>query len=188
MQIIPAQPHHLAGFFRYLDDHLSDNGVDGTSVFQPLSRKESKLSPGFKQRFERALGIPYGQSGWRKLWLAFDETGEIAGHIDIRPHPDANTSHRALLGMGVERSHRQQGLGSQLLETLISFATTQTQLAWLDLWVLTTNKPARGLYEKSGFVQRGELEDMFRIDGVSYGYTLMSRRIKRSLSGTKAWA
>ncbi|MRW94306.1 hypothetical protein GJ699_30455 [Duganella sp. FT80W] len=50
-------------------------------------------------------------------------------------------------------------------------------LAWGDMQVLSTNSPAIALYRRSGFQQTGEIADMFRIDGLSFGYTNMSKRI-----------
>jgi ribosomal protein S18 acetylase RimI-like enzyme len=50
-------------------------------------------------------------------------------------------------------------------------------MAWIDLEVLAGNLPARGLYRKAGFVQTGEIADMFRIDGESLGYVFMSLQL-----------
>jgi ribosomal protein S18 acetylase RimI-like enzyme len=128
-------------------------------------------------RFEQGISTTFGESGWRRLWLAVDNDGQIVGHIDIRSHPESNTTHRALLGMGVDRNSRNQGLGLSLLDEMFTFATSQTELEWIDLWVLSSNSAAKALYVKAGFELGGELPDMFRIDGVSQGYTLMTRRI-----------
>lgn len=42
--------------------------------------------------------------------------------------------------------------------------------------MLSVNAPARRLYARCGFVQVGELADMFRIDGEALGYTFMARQ------------
>jgi len=76
--------------------------------------------------------------------------------------------------MGVHRDHRGQGLGARLLDTALSWAGAQG-LAWVDLEVLSNNLPARRLYERSGFVQTGEIPDLFRIDGEGHGYVFMTR-------------
>jgi RimJ/RimL family protein N-acetyltransferase len=108
-----------------------------------------------------------------------DAQGEIAGHADLRARPERYTEHRALLGMGVHRDHRRQGLGLRLIHAAIGWARTCTQLEHIDLEVLSANAPAIALYEKAGFRRIGEYEDMFRIDGKSLSYTLMSATLPR---------
>jgi len=61
----------------------------------------------------------------------------------------------------------------QLLDTAIEWAAQQG-LKWIDLEVLSANAPAVALYHKRGFVQTGEIPDLFRIDGGSYAYSYMS--------------
>jgi hypothetical protein len=36
-------PEDFELFLTYLNDHLSDNGLDGTGYFQPLSREDSRF-------------------------------------------------------------------------------------------------------------------------------------------------
>ena len=36
----------------------------------------------------------------------------------------------------------------------------------------------RQLYARAGFIQTGQIDDMFRIDGASLGYTFMSSKIR----------
>src|SRR5664279_2132503 len=106
---------NLDAFGRYLEDHLRDNGRDGTPLFQPQSRADAwPLSEKLAQfRIGRTTSV--GEPRWRRAWAALDSTGLIFGHVDLRAHADPGTSHRALLGMGVHRSHRRQGLGRALV-------------------------------------------------------------------------
>lgn len=55
-----------------------------------------------------------------------------------------------------------------------AWAGATGQLAWIDLEVLSCNVPAVNLYRQAGFRTLGQFADMFRIDGESHGYTLMS--------------
>jgi hypothetical protein len=55
-----------AQFFAYLDDHLSDNGKNGTALFQPLSATDSRFPADKRIAFSSALATPYGQPGWRR--------------------------------------------------------------------------------------------------------------------------
>jgi ribosomal protein S18 acetylase RimI-like enzyme len=168
-----AEAADLPAFFVYLDDHLRDNGRDGTPLFQPLSRAQSQLPPGLKVAFVEGLAIPVGEPRWRRLWLALDERGMIAGHIDLRARPEPLARHRAMLGMGVHRAYRRRGLGAQLVDAAIGWAQSQAALAWIDLEVLSENHPAVGLYLRAGFTMTARIEDMLEIDGVSHDLSYM---------------
>jgi RimJ/RimL family protein N-acetyltransferase len=167
----------LPAFFAYLDDHLHDNGVNETPLFQPLPRAESRLSVPTRTNFEKGLATPLGQAGWRRAWIAVSADGAIAGHVDVRARPELPAAHRALLGMGVHRDYRQQGLGLRLVSEAIDWARRQPELAWIDLEVLSINAPARRLYLRAGFAITGEIRDLFRLDGAQLAHTYMSRAL-----------
>lgn len=173
--IRPLHVEELAVFFHYLNDHLQDNGRAGAPLFQPMSRASPGFPPekaaGFTAGLQASLGLP----GWRRVWVAL-EGEEIIGHIDLRARPEPAARHRCLLGMGVHRNARRGGLGTALVATAAAWARSQG-LEWLDLEVLAGNAPARALYRKAGFVQTGEIADLFRIDGESLGYVFMSLQL-----------
>ncbi len=173
-----AREDDLPVFFAYLNDHLSDNGSGATALFMPMARADSVFSRERQDSFRQAFARQVGQPGWRKLWLAWDDDGEIAGHIDLRARPESLAAHRALLGMGVHRARRQRGLGRQLIDAVCAWALEATTLEWIDLDLISSNTPARLLYERSGFVRTGEIADLFRIDGASVGHIMMSRRLR----------
>jgi ribosomal protein S18 acetylase RimI-like enzyme len=174
MTIRPATKADLASFFAYLDDHLRDNGKDGAPLFQPLSREQSHLPAGLRISFIKGLDIPVGEPGWRRLWLALDGRGTIAGHIDLRARPEPAARHRAMLGMGVHRAYRRHGLGARLVATALAWARANTQLAWIDLEVLSGNRPAVELYVRAGFTMTARVADMLQIDGASHDLSYMT--------------
>lgn len=173
LSIHPLPVDDFAAFSHYLNEHLADNGQPGTGYFQPMSRTTSEFSGERAARFQQALQVPLGQPGWRRAWVARNATGAIAGHVDLRAHLEAHAEHRCLLGLGVDRSHRRQGVARQLLEEARQWARDEAGLRCIDLRVLSSNQAARRLYEAIGFVNCGEWPDMFRIDGQSLGYTAM---------------
>ena len=176
--IRPATRDDLPAFFAYLNDHLSDNGADGAALFMPMARGACFLPPDKETAFRAGVERPLGQPGWRRLWLAFGSDGEIAGHIDLRARPENSAAHRVLLGIGVHRDARRQGLGERLIGIASAWALAEG-FAWIDLEVLSANINARQLYLRCGFVQVGELADMFRIDGQAHGYTFMARKLAK---------
>lgn len=167
----------LPVFFMYLNDHLSDNGSGGTALFMPIARSESVFTPERQTAFRTGIDTPIGQPGWRRCWLALTGDGSIAGHIDLRARPEKTSAHRTLLGMGVHRDFRKQGLGAALLEVAHAWAVQQ-QFDWIDLEVLSVNVAARQLYARAGFTQVGQIDDMFRIDGEPLAYTFMVKKIR----------
>jgi RimJ/RimL family protein N-acetyltransferase len=170
-------PADLPALFVYLDDHLRDNGRAGTPLFQPMARADSRFPTDKRAAFAIGLNAEVGAPGWRRAWMALDADGAICGHADLRARPERAASHRCLLGMGVHRDARRQGLGERLLGTALDWARTQPGLDWVDLEVLSNNAPARRLYERCGFVFAGELPDLFRIDGERHGYVYMTHRV-----------
>lgn len=178
LTIRPALDADLPPFFAYLDDHLRDNGADGTPLFQPLSREQSRMPPGLRLAFIKGMPIPVGQPGWRRLWLAIGPSGNIAGHIDLRARPEPAAAHRAMLGMGVQRLYRRRGLGAQLVDTALAWARTQKGMDWIDLEVLADNQPAVGLYLRLDFRMIARIEDMVRVDGVAYDLCYMTRAVR----------
>ena len=172
-------PTEFDGFSTYLNDHLADNGQPGGVYFQPLPRDESVFAPERAAAFRAALDIAVGAPGWRRLWGAFGPDGELLGHIDLRAHAERVAGHRCLLGMGVHRDARKLGLGRVLIAHAETWALAHAALDWIDLQVLSVNQPAIRLYQRAGFAQTGEVADMFRIDGQSFAFTNMSKRISQ---------
>jgi ribosomal protein S18 acetylase RimI-like enzyme len=80
--------------------------------------------------------------------------------------------------MGVDRDHRMRGLGALLLAHAQSWAAVNAALEWIDLEVLSTNKPAIRLYLQAGFSSVGEIPEMFKIERQPFSYTLMTKRIR----------
>lgn len=176
MKIEKLDPTNFDDFVAYLDDHLADNGAEGGVYFQPLPRAESRFPPEKAQAFRSGMQTEVGSAGWRRLWVARGEDDGIAGHIDLRAHAERFTRHRCVLGMGVDRHHRQQGLGSQLMAQAEHWALT-AGIQWVDLQVLSENTPALRLYQRNGYRQTGEVPNMFRLDGKHFSYTSMTKRL-----------
>lgn len=176
--IRPAGEADLAPFFAYLDDHLRDNGTNGTPLFQPVAPGQPRLPAGLRIAFIKGIAVPTGQPGWRRLWLAIDPYGEIAGHVDLRGRPEPAATHRAMLGMGVHRVWRRRGLGRLLLGTAAGWARVDTNIAWIDLEVLSDNLPACELYARAGFSTVARVADMLRIGGVSHDLSYMTLRLR----------
>lgn len=178
MKVVEAEKSDLDLFFLYLKKQLSENGQGENPLFLPISREVKELPESSKKTFIEGFAHEYGDSGWRKLWVAKDDAGTIKGHIDLRHHSDNNSAHRVVLGMGVDSSCRKQGLGIKLLHSVLNFCQEHEAIDWLDLCVLSNNIPAKNLYLRTGFNVVDEFKDQYRIDGQSVSETAMTIGVK----------
>ncbi len=176
--IEPLLVNEMDAFMAYVNDQLAENGAHGVGYFQPMSRESPVVPPEKVKAFITGLGTPVSAPGWRRGWVARLRDGQVIGHLDLRARPEPFTSHRCLLGMGVHRDYRRAGLGMCLLEFGTRWAT-ESALEWMDLEVISGNSPAHRLYRKAGFLQAGDMEDLFRIDGQSVSSMTMVKRLVR---------
>jgi GNAT superfamily N-acetyltransferase len=56
------------------------------------------------------------------IWGAFDEQGTLLGWIDFNRGGFSEIAHTAMLGMGVKKEFRGQGIGSALMDACIENA------------------------------------------------------------------
>lgn len=175
--IRPLEPGDYPGFFAYLNAQLEENGKNGKPLFQPVSRQILKFPPDKESSFVAGLSKAIGQAGWRRAWVICNNAGQIMGHIDLRAHSDPGIAHRALLGMGVALDFRRMGLGSKLLDFACDWVKDHDLLDWIDIEVLSVNKPAVALYKHAGFDLLCEIPDLFRIDDKSEAVIRMARKI-----------
>ncbi len=164
-------------FLEHVSRHMAESGTDGTPVFSPLQPGLPWDAEAARLRVKEAWEKTLEEPGWCRDWGTFDGASLI-GHIDLKTMKLPSALHRATIGIGVESSHRRQGVGSLLLQTVIDWAQEQPALVWLDLEVFAHNHPAIKLYESFWFIQIGAVQDRFRIDGQSIDDLRMALRIR----------
>lgn len=82
-------------------------------------------------------------------------------------------SHRAEVGISVVKEYWGMGIGSALMEAIISFAR-EHGIRQLNLEVRSDNERAIRLYEKFGFQKLVTFPAFFRIDGRDVDFDLMN--------------
>lgn len=82
-------------------------------------------------------------------------------------------AHRSSLALSVRRSHWNQGIASQMLNSLIAFAKEQ-HIDILELDVRADNLAALHLYQKVGFEEIGRHPYFLKIDHQYYPVILMT--------------
>jgi ribosomal protein S18 acetylase RimI-like enzyme len=106
-------------------------------------------------------------------FVAEDE-GRIVGWCDALPGAaNSGSAHVGQLGMGVLKSHRDQGIGRRLLEATIEGAR-KLGLEKIELSVYARNTSAIGLYQKLGFEDEGLKRNGRLADGIHDDVRLMA--------------
>ena len=91
----------------------------------------------------------------RSLMLAAEADGQIVACADICSHgAKSRVMHRGELGISVRKDYWRQGIGSALMERLLSFAA-RCGYEQIELTVESQNHRALGLYLKYGFMVYG---------------------------------
>lgn len=105
---------------------------------------------------EQEAGILAGRrDDPRSLMLVAELDGEIIASADVCSHgAKSRVMHRAELGISVRKDYWRQGIGSALMERLITFAG-QSGYEQIELTVESKNRRALGLYLKNGFTVYG---------------------------------
>jgi ribosomal protein S18 acetylase RimI-like enzyme len=88
-------------------------------------------------------------------WLVAESEGVLVGHGVLEPLTLEVTRHVVALTLAVDRAWQGRGVGTMLLESLLSWARATPHVEKVELRVRASNSRAIGLYRKLGFVEEG---------------------------------
>ncbi|MFC0820197.1 GNAT family N-acetyltransferase [Moraxella marmotae] len=88
--------------------------------------------------------------------LDTDEDYQIIGNAALRTETNPRRRHIGNFVIAVSESHQGQGVGSQLMRTILDLADNWLNLKRVELTVYTDNEKAITLYQKFGFIIEGE--------------------------------
>lgn len=160
-RIVPIGREHLAGFHAALDRVAREN------------RWLAMLQAPSFGRTRRFVLDSLKEGAVHLVALAGDE---VVGWCDLRPKAAVTLRHSAVLGMGVVREFRGQGLGTRLLAATLERADARG-LRRAELVVRADNASAIALYQRFGFVVEGRCRQFLRHDGVDHDALLMARLV-----------
>ncbi len=105
--------------------------------------------------------------------------GEIVGNIDFQVGTRQRTAHVGEFGMGMLPKVRSRGLGTLLLNRLITWAKEVPQIEKINLRVIANNPRAMGLYRKLGFLEEGrKVREIKYADGSYVDEILMAKLLR----------
>lgn len=85
------------------------------------------------------------------LFIACYADGVIAGNCDITFKTGSKTSHRATVGIALQKKYWNTGIGSAMFKELVKAAEEHNGTEIVDLEFIEGNNRAKTLYEKLGF-------------------------------------
>lgn len=95
-------------------------------------------------------------------YVALDE-GRVVGWIDISPNRLPVSLHVGMLGMGIMKGYRGQGLGKRLMNAALEKAKAKG-LKRIELEVFPHNEAGIALYRSTGFVEEGRRKNVALMD------------------------
>jgi ribosomal protein S18 acetylase RimI-like enzyme len=134
---------------------------------------------GFPSVFSRRPTAFFGPARPPETYLVAEADRAVAGFLRLAPATTLPESAHVLevSALAVHPGNRRTGVGSALLTATASRARARGACK-ITLRVLSTNKPAIGLYERNGFQREGVLRREFIIDGVFVDDVLMARHLE----------
>jgi ribosomal protein S18 acetylase RimI-like enzyme len=105
------------------------------------------------ENFKEKIGLlSQCESG---IYVVVEEHGVIRGHAFLEPHKLAVTAHVVVLTIAIHEGHQGKGLGKMLMQFLIAWAKSNSNIEKIELQVRSSNSRAIALYTKLGFVEEG---------------------------------
>ena len=104
-------------------------------------------------------------------YLVAVEEEQVVGYAGLIAYPEE--AHIATIG--VTGGRQGEGIGAQLLDTLLAEADTRSQVVLLE--VRADNELAQGLYRRRGFAEIGRRRGYYQPSGTDA--VVMSREVRR---------
>jgi ribosomal protein S18 acetylase RimI-like enzyme len=159
LEIVPIGRAHLAGFHAAVDSVAKERRYLAMLEAPSFSRTRRFVLDSLKAGAVHVVAVA---------------DGEVLGWCDLRPKTAPTLRHSAVLGMGVVRAYRGQGIGSLMLASTLELARAHG-IRRAELSVRSDNAPAIALYRRFGFVDEGTCRNYICVDGVDHDALLMAR-------------
>lgn len=143
----------------------------GETPFLAKEPEEITLTPEEEIEFIRMQNASEGN-----LFLIGFLDGAYVGNCSFMGMGMLRNKHRVSMGIALQQKYSGKGIGTKMIETLLSVAK-EKGIEQMELEVVTTNESAIGLYKKMGFEIFGTMPDNMKYKDGSYGdvYWMMKK-------------
>jgi ribosomal protein S18 acetylase RimI-like enzyme len=160
-RVVPIGKEHLPGFHAALDCVAREGRYLAMLEAPPFDRTRRFVLDSLREGAIHVVALVDGQ---------------VVGWCDLRPKAAVTLRHSAVLGMGVLRGHRGQGLGTRMLATTLDMADARG-IRRAELVVRADNERAIALYRRFGFVEEGRCRQYLHLAGEDHDALLMARLV-----------
>jgi ribosomal protein S18 acetylase RimI-like enzyme len=148
----------------YRDIRLEALKLSPEAFGSTFEAEHAELPAWFSNRLESSV-----------VFGAFDGA-ELVGTAGFFIRQGRKEAHKGVLwGMYVRPEARNAGIGKQLVEAVIDHASQCVEL--VQLTVVSSNKPARRLYDSLGFIEYGIEKNSLKQDGRYWDEVLMAKSL-----------
>lgn len=153
-------------------------GVIGEEIYQLTSHAEFEMTIEAEEKW-----IESHLTNSNHLILVAEMSTKVVGILDFCNGHRQRIAHTGEFGMSIEKTARDQGIGSLLLQVLIDWAGQSSAIEKLGLNVHANNERAIALYKKMGFEVEGiRKRDLKYGEGQYVDTVVMGRFVKASSS------
>ncbi|HGH7180209.1 TPA: N-acetyltransferase family protein [Bacillus luti] len=103
------------------------------------------------------------------LYIVYEVDSKVVGFLLFNRYELERLRHAGTMGMGIREAYCNQGIGTKLIEFLISWAKEQNGLEKICLGVVSINDRAIKVYKRMGFVEEGRQRKQIKYEDGSYG-------------------
>ncbi|PFR90543.1 GNAT family N-acetyltransferase [Bacillus cereus] len=103
------------------------------------------------------------------LYIVYEVDSKVVGFLLFNRYELERLRHAGAMGMGIREAYCNQGIGTKLIEFLISWAKGQKGLEKICLGVVSINDRAIKVYKRMGFVEEGRQIKQIKYEDGSYG-------------------
>ena len=158
IDIIPISEEYIESFHACLDSVARERIYIGGVKARPIESTREFVLSNISKNYPQYVAV---------------EKKRVVGWCDIIPMKGIDFAHCGVLGMGLHKDYRRQGLGTSLLDTTLDAAKV-FGVERVELEVYLSNVPAIRLYEKFGFQHEGVKKKARKLDGEYYDIQIMA--------------
>lgn len=153
------------------------------SLFNVMGGESDNLTFGYNDYYlnenQQRLFIKAMRQRHNSLFIVAEIESKIIGYLSFTTMQRGKLVHRGDMGIALLKDYWGFGIGSLLIEYLITWAELSGTISKIELQVRADNKRAIDLYTKWGFVTEGRITRGMKIEDKYYDLYYMGRCIDR---------